>query len=239
MGVIQLMKPLCNAIRAAGVSACVLTAAVAVQGGIIDDNANDLDHQNLANQSAYDAVGLAKRLNDNSQLVVDSSGILIGSDWVLTAAHTVIAKGRAGSTFEIGGEVRNVVESYQHPNFNPVTSDIESGWDIALLKLDSPITTVTPAELYTGTTASLVGEELTYVGYGKSGTGSTGDTIAAGTKRAGYNVGDQLGYTLNPGPGETGYSDQIIFADMDVEPGSGSLPYGNPLGSTFPWTLKS
>ncbi len=228
------MKPLCKAIRAAGVFSCLLTAAVTVQGGIIDDNANDQDHQNLANQSAFDAVGVAKRLNAaGTSIVVDSSGILIGSQWVLTAAHTAIAKGWDGATFEVGGEVRDVVETYQNPNF----VDIENGWDIALLKLDSPITSVTPAQLYTGTAESLVGEELVYVGYGKSGTGSTGDTIAAGTKRAGYNVGNQLGYTLNPGTGQTVYSSQIIFADMDAEPGGG-LPYGNPLGSTFPLNLE-
>jgi len=211
------------------VSVCVLTlSAASAQAGIIDDNALDADHQNLANQSQYDAVGTVFRLNNQSQLVVDSSGILLNENWVLTAAHTEVAKGRAGSTFEVNGEVRNVIDAIQHPSF----IDIEDGWDLGLLKLDAPINNVTPAQLYTGTAASLVGETLTYVGYGRSGTGSTGDTIAAGTKRAGNNKGDQLGYTLNPGqPDEIIYSNQIIFADMDDPPGG--LPYGNPVGSNI------
>lgn len=218
----------------------MLAAVGFAQGGIIDDGANDADHQTLAIQPQYDAVGMAKRLNNQSQLVIDSSGILIDPLWVLAAAHTQVVHVPTGATFEIGGEVRNIVETIRHPNYTIIPGDtaasIALGWDIALIKLDAPITTVTPAELYTGTSASLIGEQLVYTGYGKSGTGSTGATIAAGTKRAGDNVGDQLGFTLNPGPSEVEYSDQILFADMDDPPGG--LPYDNPLGSNTPINLE-
>jgi hypothetical protein len=217
------------AIRAAGLSACLMMTTAVAHAGLIDDGANDASHIALANESQYDAVGVLFR----NVTVLDSSAVLIAPGWALTAAHTEVARvpvPAIANTFTIGGETRTIVDAIRHPSY----SSIEDGFDIALLELDSPINTVTPAQLYTGTAASLVGENLTYVGYGRSGTGSTGDTIAAGTKRAGKNKGDQLGYTINPGPEESIYSNQIMFADMDKQGG----PWGNPLGGTNPISLE-
>lgn len=225
------MNPLRNALQAVGMSACLLMPAVTVDAGIIDDNANDADHIALAAQSQFNSVGVVKRLGT----IVDSSGILISPQWVLTAAHTIPSgTPNAADTWTFGSEVRHIAQTLRNPSF---TGSIANGYDIALHRLDTPITSITPSQLYSGTAASLIGQTLTYVGYGKSGTGSTGDTIAAGTKRAGRNVGEQLGYTLNPGPSQTVYSNQILMADMDVYPGSG-YPWGNPLGSTFPVNLE-
>ncbi len=218
------------AIQAAGLSACLMITVATAHAGLIDDGALDADHQALAAQSQYDSVGVVRL----SGTVVDSSGILITPQWVLTAAHT-IPSGNPGAsdTWTFGGEIRGIDQAIRNPNF---TGAIQNGFDIALHKLDSPITTITPAQLYTGTSASLVGQTLTYVGYGKSGTGSTGDTLPAGTKRAGNNIGDQLGFTLNPGPSQVDYSNQIIFADMDDPPGGGV--FSNPLGSNSPINLE-
>ncbi len=218
------------AIKAAGLSACLMMPLAVSQAGLIDDAANDADHLALAALPQYDPVGVVKRLGT----IVDSSGILIAPQWVLTAAHT-IPSGNPGptDTWTFGGEVRNIDQAIRNPSF---TGNIADGFDIALHKLDSPITSITPAQLYTGTAASLLGETLTYVGYGQSGTGSTGATGTTGTKRAGNNIGDQLGFTLNPGPSESIWSDQILFADMDDPPGGPQ--FGNPLGSTFPINLE-
>jgi len=217
------------ALPAAGLSACLMMMPLAsVQAGLIDDGEPDANHTSLAAQSQYDSVGVV-RLNGTT---VDSSGILISPEWVLTAAHT-IPSGSPGvnDTWTFGGEVRGIDHAIRNPSF---TGQITDGFDVALHKLDSPITTVAPAQLYTGTAASLVGQTLTYVGYGKSGTGSAGDTIGMGTKRAGRNVAEQLGYTLNPGPSESVYSDQVIFSDMDAS----VAPWGNPLGNTNPINLE-
>ncbi len=214
------------AIRAAGLSACLLmTPLASVQAGLIDDGEPDANYQSLAAQSQYDSVGVV-RLNGTT---VDSSGILISPEWVLTAAHTIPSGNpQPADTWTFGSEVRGIDFSIRNPNF---TGQITDGFDVALHKLDSPITTIAPTQLYTGTAASLIGQTLTYVGYGKSGTGSTGDTINAGTKRAGQNVAEQLGYTLNPGASQTVYSNQILFSDMDDSPGTPGV-WGNPLGAT-------
>ncbi len=230
------MRIFSNAYRQAAVlSLCLLLSAGAAQAGVIPDGANDGDYQALAAQPQYDAVGFAMRDNFQGVPILDSSAILVAPDWVLTAAHTEVTKQGAGanSTFTIGGETRNVVQTFQNPSFN---GQIDSGFDVGLLKLDAPITNVTPAQLYSGTAASLLGQTLTYVGYGKSGTGSTGATIASGTKRAGNNVGDELGGpTLAPFlGGNQGFSSQILFADFDSSGG----PWGHPLGANQPINLE-
>ena len=229
------MSMLHSVIQAVCAWTCTLGVVGMAHGGIIRDDVSDASYQTLGNQPAYEAVGLVKRLNNQGTgTVIDSSGTLIAPNWVLTAAHTEAVRVPVGATFEIGGELRNVVQAIRHPSYTPIPGDpaasIALGWDLALIQLDAPINTVSPAELYTGSTSGLIGQQLTYPGYGRSGTGSTGDTIIAGTKRAGTNKGEQLGYTLNPGgPDEEVYSNQILFADMDDHPGSG-FPYGNPLG---------
>ena len=223
------MNPIRSAIQATAVSICLLAASSA-SAGIIDDSANDADHIDLANQPQYDAVGVVKRFGTS----IDSSGILIAPGWVLTAAHTIPSgNATATDTWTFGSEVRLIDDTFRHPSFG----GIANGYDIALHKLATPITTITPAQLYTGSASDLIGETLTYVGYGKSGTGSTGATIPFGTKRAGVNNGEQLGYTIDPGgANEAIYSDQILFADMDDPPGGPQ--YGNPLGSPLPLNLE-
>jgi len=223
MGVDQRMSISRFAIRAAWLSACLMMPVASLQAGLIDDGQPDANYQSLAAQSQYDSVGVAKL----SGSFVDSSGILITPEWVLTAAHTIPSGNpQPADTWTFGGEVRGIDHAIRNPSF---TGQITSGFDVALHKLDAPINSITPAQLYTGTAASLVGETLTYVGYGKSGTGSTGDIIGTGTKRAGRNIGEQLGFTLNPGPSQTVYSNQILFSDMDAD---GGAPWGNPLGGT-------
>ncbi len=228
MGVDQRMNSFSIALRVAALSACLMMTIASAQAGLIDDNANDADHLALAAQPQYDSVGVVKQFGTN----VDSSGILIAPNWVLTAAHT-IPSGSPGptDTWTFGSETRNIAQAIRNPNF---TGNIANGFDIALHRLDSPITNVTPAQLYTGTAASLIGQTLTYVGYGQTGTGSTGASGPLGTKRAGNNFGEQLGFTLNPGPSQTVWSDQILFADMDAQTGQ----WGNPLGRTVPINLE-
>jgi len=65
------------------------------------------------------------------------------------------------------------------------TGDLSQGVDLALIQLSTPITNVTPAVFYTSSLGSELGLTATVVGYGETGTGSTGaETNTAGTRRA-------------------------------------------------------
>jgi len=219
--ILEKMCTLQDAYRAAVISACLLLAGGQAQALIIVDAADEPAHLALAAQPQYDPVGVVKRFGT----IVDSSGILISPNWVLTAAHTIPSGAPTPTdTWTFGGEIRGIAQAIRNPNSD---GQIANGFDVALHRLDSPITTIAPAPLYTGTAASLIDQTLTYVGYGKSGTGSTGDTIAAGTKRAGMNIAEQLGFVSGPNI----YSDQLLFADMDAQGGGWGNPLGGPLRS--------
>ncbi|HWC90291.1 MAG TPA: trypsin-like serine protease [Pirellulales bacterium] len=122
------------------------------------------------------------------------SGTLIAPDWVLTAAHVVtqqttvgnqtvttidapasvsFGQGAQRSPALVGADAVTQVIVMPGWNFN-----IEAGNDLALLKLATPVTGVTPATLYPTSLPVPVGQTATAVGYGTTGTGLTGNTAA-------------------------------------------------------------
>ena len=112
---------------------------------------------------------------------------------------------------------------------------MHNGWDelgsddIALLNLTEPLTSVAPAQLYTGSNENR--QPMNIVGYGQSGTGYTGAVTSAGTKRAGENV-FSLGSVLNDILGYVAYDDDLIVADFD-EPTSGASDLAVSLDMEF------
>ncbi|MCC9599503.1 S1 family peptidase [Stieleria sp. JC731] len=172
-----------------------------VFAGTIRHDRADASYTSLA--TSYPAVG---SLTWGTHIC---SATLIKENWILTAGHCLDAVGFNPSdwTFDLtdsGGGVHVGAEIILHPGWS---GDLTTGTDIALLRLATNETTITPATLNTNT--SEVGQTVTHVGYGVTGNGVTGITAPAGTKRAGNNVIDLDGSLVS------GYSSDIIFEDFD------------------------
>lgn len=183
---------------------CVAFTEAACAGTIRHDRA-DSSYTSLA--ASYPSVGT---LTWGSWIC---SATLIEPDWVLSAGHCLDEPGYTADqwTFSLsdsGGGTHIGAAKYLHPDWVSSGGDLNSGSDIALLRLGSNETTVTPATINSANTNE-VGQTATHVGYGRSGTGSTGMNTAAGTKRAGNNVVDLTGDSVS------GFNDKVLFEDFD------------------------
>jgi hypothetical protein len=161
-----------------------------------------------------------------------ASGVVIAPNWVLTAGHVVSDATSLNFFLDAGGSwdsfsssTRTAIKASDwiaNPNYN---GNLNSGYDIGLIHFDNAFS-VNPAVLYTGT--SEVGQVGTMVGYGSTGTGSTGYTSFDGLKRAGQNMIDAVAVT----PGKGG--NRILLSDFD----SGSAS-DNSYGSASSLLLES
>ena len=173
---------LLGSIASVSVAACSLTHA-----GTIRDDVADSQYTALAALPEYAAVGKIT-INAPGYLPGTGSGTLISDFWVLTAGHVVSYPNPSSVVFTIGGNDYTAVDWIPHASWN---NQLSNGSDIGLVRLSAVIPGVTAAVRYTG--SSEIGETATIVGFCMTGTGLTGDTLAAGTKRAGQNVLDVLG----------------------------------------------
>lgn len=132
---------------------------------------------------------------------------------ILTAAHNVcdnagnLVAYNVISTFDItGGSVAiNSAQIYPHPLYTGVPW--VGGHDLAIIVLDQPAPAGVPAyDIYRA--SDEISQAFTKVGYGRSGQGDTGDTLASGTKRSGRNTYDALDAILG------NYGDSLAY-DFD------------------------
>jgi secreted trypsin-like serine protease len=174
---------------------------ISASGGTIRHDRADSSYTSLA--ASYPAVGA---LTWGSWIC---SATLIDDDWILSAGHCLDDGAYEADdwTFDLsdsGGGTHIGAEKFVHPGW---VDDLDDGTDIALLRLATSEGTVSPATINTDT--SEVGRTTTHVGYGRTGTGLTGDVNSAGTKRAGNNVIDLDGSSVG------GYNDKVLFEDFD------------------------
>ena len=133
--------------------------------------------------SDYPAVGSLGDINGDK-----AGGTLIAPEYVLVAAHSVVGLPPGQITFTIGGVKHRIADVIVNPGYDPDLVGLEDGNDIAILKLDMPVTNIQPIAI-TGRSPRL-GESLKLVGFGEH------DKDAFGTKRVGSTPPvDELGRT--------------------------------------------
>jgi hypothetical protein len=152
---------------------------VSTWSATIRDDVPDSNYLDLGASLAYAAVGIFVGNGG-----VTGCGTLIAPDWVLTATHLVNIA--SSGTFTINGTSYSSSALFTDPAW---TGNPLNGGDFALVHLSSPVSSVAPVMLYTG--SAEFGQIATYVGYGFTGNGLTGYQTSLGNqKRAFQNVLD-------------------------------------------------
>lgn len=115
--------------------------------------------------------------------IVEGTGALIASNWVITAAH--VAK-----YLKTNGKVRFKNSQYKIERIvsHPLWEDKKFPNDIALVRLSKPIKSATIAKLYTS--SDEVGKIATFIGRGDHGNGLNGISGADGQIRLAENQVD-------------------------------------------------
>ena len=145
--------------------------AVPAQAIVVHDAQNDSLYQTLGGSTPYDSVGRFMGTTNRTGFL--ASGTLVAPEWVLTAAHVV--DNAKTLYFTIGGQTYQVDRKIVYPGWN---GDLWSGCDIGLVHLAKAVNNIKPAPLYTG--SGELNQADTVVGFGKTGTGNSGDTKCDG-----------------------------------------------------------
>ena len=146
----------------------------------------------------------------------DGSGVLVDSQWVLTAAHVVTGSKLKRMRIHLGDTSYSAVKAIRHPDHK------RNNVDLALIRLDRPVKGIIPASLYRG--KEEVGMSGTSVGYGAFGDPFNPDKDIENEDRlAGTNMIDQIGGETSLGA----FEEHFLLIDLD-HPGDSSF---NSLGS--------
>ena len=122
----------------------------------------------------YEAVGIV-----NGQC----SGTLIASNMVLTAGHCIPENANERQDFEAEGRSYSASRAVVHPAYN-------SGVDLAVMALNQHVAGISPVEI--NRTTPQVGQMLTLVGYGATGSAQNGHDGSFGVKHVGTTPIDEV-----------------------------------------------
>ena len=176
---------------------------VVVRSGTIRDDVPDSNYVALGNDAAFAAVGTFV-----NSWGYTGCGILIASDWVLTAAHLLTAA--SSGTFTLNGTTYSSTQILTDPSWDGNAAD---GSDFGLVHLSSSLAAIPPTF---DTSGSVLGKTATFVGYGFTGTGLTGWKTLDGNKRGFQGVVD----VNNPDFGNTA----LVYGATFYSPNNNALP---------------
>ncbi len=156
--------------------------------GTFQTNQHEFIHRSMG-QTTREARSVGSIIGGYSEDrgVVQGSGVLVGSRFVVTAAHLV--DDMRGGSFEINGQFygirRSVVANSfydlitegDNPSFNPEERLYGGGSDIALIELTRPVAGARNLKATLNKSRKEVGRTATIVGYGRPGSGSQGINV--------------------------------------------------------------
>jgi len=206
-------------------TAATITTNQLANAGTIRHDRTDTQYRTLAN--SFNSVGSLSLRGSTSSW--NCSGTLIGSNYLLTAAHCLedsAGRNLTSGTFTLGGTRYTIRSGVKNSGWSSSNRNPTAGYDMAILQLSSNVTNVSAANLFTGTNEN--SQTGTYVGFGFRGTGTTGQVANTfGTKRAGQNI-------MNLGS-QLGWSDQVLwsdFTDPRTNPNALNLEYNIASGDS-------
>ncbi|MGD0744343.1 MAG: trypsin-like serine protease [Verrucomicrobiota bacterium] len=199
LGKIRFIAPLC-------ILASTIFQPASIWGVTIRDDQPDTNYLALAASPEYAPVGTFV-----NSWGYTGSGTLIAPDWVLLAAHELIAA--SSGTFTINSVPYASTQLILYPDWS--NGSPFAGYDIGLVHLSTPVPGVTPATLYTG--SSDFGQVGTFVGFGFTGTGLTGWRTLDNQKRAFQNDID----------GDFGNPSILLASDFDNPYTTADSAYGD------------
>jgi hypothetical protein len=160
-----------------------ILAAAAIPAMLAATPARAIVYQNASEETAGAGQSF---LNAEAELIINLSdgtadgctgSLLAGGSYVLTAAHCVTGSADTASATKISIGFANVGLTLTATSYivDPVwNGSVNNGGDLALIKLSTPVTSVSGYAL--DTASSAVGDTVTLAGYGDTGLGSTGYT---------------------------------------------------------------
>ena len=167
--------------------------------------------------SAFNDLAASAQFEAAGFFSTGCSGVLIGANAVLTAAHCATSK---KASFGFGAEkpgatTYDVASMEKHPLYTGGSAGYQ--YDLAIATLLAPVENVIPATI---TPVNLIGKQVTMVGYGAQGTGLGPGLSGATDRLAATNTIDTTAYNL-------------WAADFDAPAGNKSL-----IGSRTPTAFE-
>lgn len=203
------------------VSVCL--APERVRAVVILDDKPESSYINLSLSPFLAPVGQLLTVHGGTTYI--STAVLVSSQWVLAAGHTMARSDSSLQSieFNLGGVAHTGLVSsvVLFPGFNPSLDPSGNyGVDISLFQLSQPIVNVAPAKI--GNALPAEGTLSVFSGYGRQGNGLTGDVLPPGNFLAAQNNID----LVDPGS-------NVFFTDFDNPPGTASI-----IGDIFPVALE-